>query len=1118
MMKPTHLYCLLLVVAFSVVNANAQSGWYPQNPLPTGVGLSGVSCCTARLWIAFGTYGTVIRTTDGGTTWTTPTSGTTETLYAVSFGDSMTGTAVGSRGIIIHTTNGGATWTSQTSGTTLDLWSVSFADAHTGTAVGSRSIILRTNDAGATWTRQYIDSTSGLRGVSFIDSSTGTAVGERGTILHTTDGGATWTQKSSGTTNALFAVSYGNGNVGIAGGYEGVCVRTTDRGATWTRGSAPVGHLIAVSFSDSMTATALGVGGVGTIQQTSDGGISWEQRSYGTRIGVYLSAISFADAKTGAIVGTSGTILHTTDGGTTWILLSNGCTDDLGDVALIDSATATAVGSGGTILHTTDAGATWTSQSSGVTTSLTGISFTSAWRGTAVGSDGTILCTRDAGATWTRQTSGTTHFLSAVSFTDSNTGTAVGDCRTILRTTNGGTTWTSQLGVPWSGAVLWDVAFTNASTGTAVGDSGKIFHTTDGGVTWASQSTGTRLDLRGVWFNDALTGTAVGRDGTILRTTDGGTLWMSQSSGTTMFLDDVCFTDANEGTVVGSEGTILHTTNGGATWTSEPSGTTELIHAVSFRGASIGTAVGNSGTILRTKSVAPTEIAGNLRVLVSNAEDWGGPGIQGRVTLYSPGGAFVAQQTTDSAGVAVFRAIPPGTGFSYTVNQVRPENAAIPHLYWGKKTGVSIAGAATTTESFTRNAPYNLEWHLYDTTTNQSAYTTTIGRGTGLRAEVIVRNPSYSGALARTVRSSLILDRDKVAPYDLVISSSNALLGVGATRTDKMYFTLNANGSYFITSVEYADSGGQEVETDGEPWSTTPFLTVTDPAFPLPVAPPNMIASLDTPVTVMWTRPAGASSFRLQVGRDSVFTSGLILHDFPTVDTFAVLHSLSFLTSYWWHVNAYNPATGISAFLHPWEFSTGLSLPGTITLVDPSKNAVVNADTLLLRWKSTKPLVDRYWLEYGLDSVFTFKAIDSLLLDTTVVIRNMIKSLEYYWRVRAHNLSGWGPYSNTGRFLRSLTAVNTMPQGIPSDWVLMQNFPNPFNPSTTITFGLPQRAQVRVTVYNTLGEAMSELVNGDMEAGYHEVQFDGKNLSSGVYFYRMQAGSYVETKKLILTK
>jgi flagellar hook assembly protein FlgD len=93
-----------------------------------------------------------------------------------------------------------------------------------------------------------------------------------------------------------------------------------------------------------------------------------------------------------------------------------------------------------------------------------------------------------------------------------------------------------------------------------------------------------------------------------------------------------------------------------------------------------------------------------------------------------------------------------------------------------------------------------------------------------------------------------------------------------------------------------------------------------------------------------------------------------------------------------------------------------------------------------------------------------------------------------------------------------------MPQGIPSDWVLMQNFPNPFNPSTTITFGLPQRAQVRVTVYNTLGEAMSELVNGDMEAGYHEVQFDGKNLSSGVYFYRMQAGSYVETKKLILTK
>ena len=80
--------------------------------------------------------GTILRTTNGGTTWTSQTSGTTNYLYGVSFTDANTGTAVGDYGTILRTTNGGTTWTSQTSGTTDDLYGVSFTDANTGTAVG----------------------------------------------------------------------------------------------------------------------------------------------------------------------------------------------------------------------------------------------------------------------------------------------------------------------------------------------------------------------------------------------------------------------------------------------------------------------------------------------------------------------------------------------------------------------------------------------------------------------------------------------------------------------------------------------------------------------------------------------------------------------------------------------------------------------------------------------------------------------------------------------------------------------------------------------------------------------------------------------------------------------
>jgi hypothetical protein len=85
-------------------------------------------------------------------------------------------------------------------------------------------------------------------------------------------------------------------------------------------------------------------------------------------------------------------------------------------------------------------------------------------------------------------------------------------------------------------------------------------------------------------------------------------------------------------------------------------------------------------------------------------------------------------------------------------------------------------------------------------------------------------------------------------------------------------------------------------------------------------------------------------------------------------------------------------------------------------------------------------------------------------------------------------------------------------------FALLQNYPNPFNPSTTIQYALPSRAHVTLTVFNTLGQQVAELVNGEREAGYHEVTFDGRNLTSGVYLYRMQAGSYVGTKKLLVVR
>jgi hypothetical protein len=89
---------------------------------------------------------------------------------------------------------------------------------------------------------------------------------------------------------------------------------------------------------------------------------------------------------------------------------------------------------------------------------------------------------------------------------------------------------------------------------------------------------------------------------------------------------------------------------------------------------------------------------------------------------------------------------------------------------------------------------------------------------------------------------------------------------------------------------------------------------------------------------------------------------------------------------------------------------------------------------------------------------------------------------------------------------------------IPRRYALGQNYPNPFNPATTIRYELPQKSAVQLTVFNALGQQVAQLVNGDMEQGFHEVRFDGKNLSSGMYFYRILAGEFVQTRTFMLLR
>jgi hypothetical protein len=88
----------------------------------------------------------------------------------------------------------------------------------------------------------------------------------------------------------------------------------------------------------------------------------------------------------------------------------------------------------------------------------------------------------------------------------------------------------------------------------------------------------------------------------------------------------------------------------------------------------------------------------------------------------------------------------------------------------------------------------------------------------------------------------------------------------------------------------------------------------------------------------------------------------------------------------------------------------------------------------------------------------------------------------------------------------------------PKTFTLHANYPNPFNPSTTIGFSLPRSGYVRMKVFNILGETVATLVNEELNVGTYTTQWNASSAASGVYFYRLQAGDFVDTKKLLLLK
>jgi hypothetical protein len=98
------------------------------------------------------------------------------------------------------------------------------------------------------------------------------------------------------------------------------------------------------------------------------------------------------------------------------------------------------------------------------------------------------------------------------------------------------------------------------------------------------------------------------------------------------------------------------------------------------------------------------------------------------------------------------------------------------------------------------------------------------------------------------------------------------------------------------------------------------------------------------------------------------------------------------------------------------------------------------------------------------------------------------------------------------------TGVKDLDSETPLNWKLLQNYPNPFNPTTVISYQIPEISQVSIKIYDLLGREVATLVNEEQSAGWKEVRWNATHFANGIYLVRMQAGSFVDTKKMLFMK
>jgi hypothetical protein len=206
-----------------------------------------------------------------------------------------------------------------------------------------------------------------------------------------------------------------------------------------------------------------------------------------------------------------------------------------------------------------------------------------------------------------------------------------------------------------------------------------------------------------------------------------------------------------------------------------------------------------------------------------------------------------------------------------------------------------------------------------------------------------------------------------------------------------------------------------------------------------------------------------------------------------------------------------------SGYSIPQKFTSSIKAP---VLLSPAKNEDSVSVTPKLEWSnvdgatkykvqiSTAPLFNSQYIVVDVDTITT----------NSFITPQLQASKSHYWKVFSLTDEYVGPSSDFSRFVTgNVTSIKYVNE-IPSKFNLSQNYPNPFNPSTQITYQLPENSFVDIVVYNSIGQLVAKLINNYQAKGNYTISFDATNLPSGIYIYKLNAGDFSASRKMLVVK